>query len=336
MARSKEQARKRKAPESQSTKNLKKNKKDVAEEETEEQNENTEEQNENTEEVDEVTEKKEEIVYAKVEENSDSGEIRYKTNEWNLKIMSWNVNGIRSWFDQKGLEFVKSEAPDVFCCQETKCDKSKIPPATELKGYHSYWLSGDKQGYSGVGVMSKVKPISVKYGIDDKKFDSEGRVITAEFENYYLINSYIPNSSRGLTRLPFRLEWETAFLKYIKELDKKKPVIWCGDLNVAHQRIDIKNPDSNKKSAGFTVEERDCFTKLLGEGFIDSFRHLYPTKEGAYTYWSNFNNARQKNVGWRLDYFVLSERMKEQLVDSSMYPAEKGSDHCPVILHMKL
>ncbi len=234
------------------------------------------------------------------------------------------------------MDYLKAEDPDIFCCQEIKCDKSKIPPKAGLKGYHSYWLSGDTQGYSGVGLLTKIKPLNVSYGINNKKFDNEGRIIVAEYEKFYLINSYIPNSSRGLVRLGFRMEWEVAFLEYLKSLDATKPVIWCGDLNVAHNEIDLKNPESNKKTAGFTKEERDCFTKLLSNGFVDSFRHLYPTLKDQYTYWSYFRNAREKNVGWRLDYFILSERFKPYLVDNMIRCKVLGSDHCPIVLCLKL
>jgi len=255
--------------------------------------------------------------------------------DWNLKIVSWNVNGIRAWLEKNGMDYVKAEDPDIFCCQETKCDKSKIPPKAEIPGYHSYWLSGDTQGYSGVGLMTKIKPISVTFEIDEKHSD-EGRVIIAEYEKFFLINSYIPNSGRGLVRLDYRLKWEEQFRKSLKEFDKKKPVIWCGDLNVAHNEIDLKNPKTNTKTAGFTKEERECFTQLLSDGYFDSFRYLYPNVTGAYTFWSYLRNSRASNVGWRLDYFVLSNKLKENLADNLIRSEIVGSDHCPIVLYLKV
>ncbi|CAL1528888.1 unnamed protein product [Lymnaea stagnalis] len=257
--------------------------------------------------------------------------------EANFKIASWNLNGLRAWLEKDGLDYVKAEQPDVFCVQETKCDISKIPEDAKLEGYTNHWLSGDKDGYSGVGMYFKTKPLSVTEGIGIEKHDKEGRVITAEFEKFYLVNTYIPNSSRGLVRLNYRTEeWDVDFRNYLKTLDKKKPVVWCGDLNVAHQEIDIKNPKGNVRNAGFTDEERNSFTETLKEGFIDSFRHLHPKEEHAYTFWTYMMNARAKNAGWRLDYFVLSERFKENLCDSVIRSKVMGSDHCPIVLHLAL
>ncbi|XP_005101256.1 DNA-(apurinic or apyrimidinic site) endonuclease [Aplysia californica] len=257
--------------------------------------------------------------------------------ESNFKIASWNINGVRAWLDKEGLSYLNAEQPDVLCVQELKCDVSKIPAAAEVDGYSTHWLSGDTEGYSGVGMYFKKKPIKITDGIGISKHDKEGRVITAEFEKFFLVNTYIPNSGRGLVRLKYRSEeWDKDFRNYIKSLDAKKPVVWCGDLNVSHQEIDIKNAKGNKKNAGFTQEERDGFTEMLNEGFIDSFRHLYPEEEGAYTFWTYFMNARAKNVGWRLDYFVLSERFKEQMCDSVIRSKVLGSDHCPIVLHLAL
>ncbi|KAH9500228.1 DNA-(apurinic or apyrimidinic site) lyase [Bulinus truncatus] len=255
-----------------------------------------------------------------------------KGKEANFKIASWNVNGLRAWLEKDGLEYVKAENPDVFCVQETKCDKSKIPAEAKLEGYTDYWLSGDTEGYSGVGIYYKTKPIKITEGIGIDEHDQEGRVITAEFEKFYLVNTYVPNSGRGLPRLDYRTQdWDTAFRNYLKSLDKKKPVVWCGDLNVAHKEIDLKNPKGNLKTAGFTEEERDSFTDTLKEGFFDSFRFLHPKEEHAYTFWTYMMNARAKNAGWRLDYFVLSEKLKENLCDSSIRSKVLGSDHCPIV-----
>lgn len=256
---------------------------------------------------------------------------------WNMKFASWNVNGIRAWCEKNGHSYITSEDPDIFCLQETKCDKESIPEDVKIKGYHIYWLSGDKDGYSGTGLYSKQEPIKVSYGIGHKKHDKEGRVITAEFEKFYFVTAYIPNSGRGLPRLPYREEWDVDFMEYLKGLDKVKPVILCGDLNVAHEEIDLANPKANaNKTAGFTKEEREGFTNLLAAGFVDSFRHLYPDTKGAYSWWSYMGNARSKNVGWRLDYFVTSERLKDSLCDSVIRSQVMGSDHCPIVLFMHM
>uniref|UniRef100_A0A2C9JNN8 DNA-(apurinic or apyrimidinic site) endonuclease n=1 Tax=Biomphalaria glabrata TaxID=6526 RepID=A0A2C9JNN8_BIOGL len=266
--------------------------------------------------------------------------VKAKTSDGkvaNFKIASWNVNGLRAWLEKDGLEYVKAENPDVFCVQETKCDISKIPDDAKLEGYSNHWLSGDTEGYSGVGIYYRTKPTKVTEGIGDKEHDKEGRVITAEFDKFYLVNTYIPNSGRGLPRLDYRTqEWDQAFRNYLKSLDKKKPVVWCGDLNVAHKEIDLKNPKGNLRTAGFTEEERDSFSDTLKEGFFDSFRFLHPKEEHAYTFWTYMMNARAKNAGWRLDYFVLSERLKPNLCDSSIRSKVMGSDHCPIVLQLAL
>lgn len=258
-------------------------------------------------------------------------------NKWNFKISSWNVNGVRAWLEKNGLSYLHHEKPDVMCIQETKCSDDKLPEEVkEIEGYHAYWLSGDKEGYSGVGLISKEEPIEIKYGIDVSEHDNEGRVITAEFEKFYLVTSYVPNAGRGLVRLDYRMKWDKDFLTYLKKLDSVKPVILCGDLNVAHEEIDLANPKTNKRNAGFTKEEREGFSTLLNEGFIDTFRHLYPDVTGAYTFWTYMMNARAKNVGWRLDYFVISERFSEHLCDNVIRKDVFGSDHCPVTLFLSL
>ncbi|PVD28107.1 hypothetical protein C0Q70_10689 [Pomacea canaliculata] len=272
-----------------------------------------------------------------------------KTNDgrpWNLKLASWNINGVRAWLNKGGLSYLTKEKPDVLCVQETKCSKQKIPKEAEAEGYKAYWYSAEKEGYSGIGMYTKTEPISITYGLGIEKHDNEGRVMTAEFDKFYLVTAYVPNSGQGLVRLKYRTEeWDVDFRKYLKGLEEKKPVVLCGDLNVAHLEIGkhfllsfvyLKNPKSNKRNAGFTDEERAEFTKQLEEGFIDSFRTLYPDQEEAYTFWSNFRNAREKNIGWRLDYFVLSQRLKKDLCDSLIRKDVKGSDHCPVVVLLSL
>ncbi|KAL9969744.1 hypothetical protein ACROYT_G021999 [Oculina patagonica] len=257
--------------------------------------------------------------------------------KWNMKISSWNVNGIRAWMKSgSSLAYVKREDPDVFCIQETKCQEDTLPKEVKFPGYHTYWAHAETKGYSGVGLCSKTKPKKVSYGIGISEHDNEGRVITAEFDDFYLVTAYVPNSGRGLPRLGYRQGWDKDFREYLKSLDKKKPVILCGDLNVAHKEIDLANPKTNTKTAGFTKEERQGFTELLAEGFIDSFRHFYPKKEKQYSFWSYMRNARGKNVGWRLDYFVVSERLVPKLCDSLIRQRVQGSDHCPVVLLLAL
>ncbi|KAL3881871.1 hypothetical protein ACJMK2_028262 [Sinanodonta woodiana] len=255
----------------------------------------------------------------------------------NIKIASWNINGIRAWVKKDGMSYLKNEKPDILCVQEVKCDEEQIPKEVKVDGYYTYFYGGDKPGYAGTGIFSKKKPISIKKGLGIDKHDDEGRVITAEYDKFYLVTTYVPNSGRGLPRLPYRTkEWDVDFSQYLQSLDKKKPVVMCGDLNVAHEEIDLANPKTNKKTAGFTNEERAEFTKLLSSGFIDSFRTLYPKQEGAYTFWSSMGNARAKNVGWRLDYFVLSKRLEKDLCDSMIRKTVMGSDHCPIVLTMAL
>ncbi|XP_034267394.1 DNA-(apurinic or apyrimidinic site) endonuclease [Pantherophis guttatus] len=259
--------------------------------------------------------------------------------KYTLKVTSWNVDGIRAWFKKKGLEWVKEEDPDVLCLQETKCAERHLPADIQgLPEYpHKFWAcSNDKEGYSGVAMLSKNKPTDVTYGIGDEEHDKEGRVITAEFPNYFLVTAYVPNAGRGLVRLEYRQRWDGAFRSYLEGLAARKPLILCGDLNVAHQEIDLKNPKGNKKSAGFTPEERAGFTQLLEAGFVDTFRHLYPDTPNAYTFWTYMMNARAKNVGWRLDYFVVSKGLLEGLCDSKIRSSVLGSDHCPITLYVAM
>nr|XP_034991774.1 DNA-(apurinic or apyrimidinic site) endonuclease [Zootoca vivipara] len=257
--------------------------------------------------------------------------------KYTLKVTSWNVDGIRAWFKKKGLEWVCEEKPDILCLQETKCAEKQLPAEIrDLADYpHKYWAcSDDKEGYSGVALLSKAKPVDVTYGIGEEEHDKEGRVITAEFPSYFLVTAYVPNAGRGLVRLEYRQRWDVAFRSYLQGLAARKPLVLCGDLNVAHQEIDLKNPKGNKKNAGFTPEEREGFGKLLEAGFADTFRHLYPDTPYAYTFWTYMMNARAKNVGWRLDYFVVSKDLLENVCDSKIRSTALGSDHCPITLYL--
>lgn len=255
---------------------------------------------------------------------------------WNFKISSWNVAGLRAWVRKNGVDYIKKELPDIITLQETKCPERKLPPEVKIPGYHTYWISGDKDGYAGVALYSKEKPLNISYGIGNKEFDTDGRLITAEYEKFYLVAAYVPNAGQGLKTLPKRMKWDKEFREYLKKLDSKKPVILAGDLNVAHNEIDLANPKTNTRSAGFTQEERDAMTELLKQGFVDSFRHLYPDKTGAYTYWTYIGNARSRNTGWRLDYFVLSERLVPHLCDNVIRNQMYGSDHCPITLFLNI
>ena len=249
-----------------------------------------------------------------------------------MKLISWNVNGIRACVNKGFEEFFKQIDADIFCIQETKCQSGQID--LEFEGYTSYWNSAEKKGYSGTAIFTKQKPMQVQYGIGIEEHDKEGRVITLEYENFYMVNIYTPNSKRELERLDYRQIWEDEIRKYILNLNNKKPVIMCGDLNVAHQEIDLKNPKTNRGNAGFTDEEREKMTALLRAGFIDSYRYLYPEKEGAYSWWSYMGRAREKNVGWRIDYFIVSESIKDKIKEATIYPEVMGSDHCPVGLEI--
>ena len=247
-----------------------------------------------------------------------------------MKLISWNVNGLRACAQKGFFESMAALDADVICLQETKMQADQMDAS--MPGYEVWFNSAVKKGYSGTAVFSRVKPLSVSFGIGIEEHDQEGRVITVEYENFYLVNCYTPNAQRELTRLEYRMTWEDDFRAYLKKLDEIKPVILCGDLNVAHQEIDLKNPKTNHKNAGFTDEERAKFTELLSAGFIDSFRHFYPDKTGEYSWWSYIRNARATNAGWRIDYFVVSEKLKDQMSGASIHQEIFGSDHCPVEL----
>lgn len=251
-----------------------------------------------------------------------------------MKLVSWNVNGLRACVGKGFLDFFKAESADLVCLQETKLQEGQID--LDLPGYEQYWNYAEKKGYSGTAVFTKHKPINVSRGIGIEEHDREGRVLTLEFDSFYLVNTYTPNSQRGLERLAYRMIWEEAYRAYIVSLDSKKPVILCGDLNVAHKEIDLKNPASNRRNAGFTDEEREKMTLLLGSGFIDTFRYFYPDKKEAYTWWAYFANARANNTGWRIDYFIASQRLSGSLKDAVILPDVMGSDHCPVELLAEL
>lgn len=245
-----------------------------------------------------------------------------------MKLISWNVNGLRACAGKGFLEFFKEQDADIFCIQETKLQEGQI--TLDLPGYFQYWNSAEKKGYSGTAIFTKKEPLSISKGIGIEEHDHEGRVITLEYEDFYMLTVYTPNSQNELARLDYRMKWEDDFLHYVKELEKTKPVVFCGDLNVAHKEIDLKNPKTNRKNAGFTDEEREKFTKLLQAGFIDTFRYFYPDKEGIYSWWSYRFSARAKNAGWRIDYFLVSESLQNRLEDAYIYTDILGSDHCPV------
>ncbi len=251
-----------------------------------------------------------------------------------ITLISWNVNGLRACVQKGFTDYFEKSGADVFCIQETKLQEGQIDFAPE--GYYGYWNYAEKKGYSGVAMFTKTEPVSVTYGMNMAEHDTEGRIITAEFEKYYLVTCYTPNSQNELKRLDYRMEWEAAFRSYISELEGKKPVIICGDLNVAHKEIDLKNPKTNRKNAGFTDEERREMTALLDSGYIDSFRYFYPDAEGEYSWWSYRFKAREKNAGWRIDYFLASEKLKDSLKSASIHQEVFGSDHCPVELVIEL
>ena len=249
-----------------------------------------------------------------------------------MKLISWNVNGLRACMTKGFMDAFESLNADIFCLQETKLSEGQL--ALELPGYHQYWNYAEKKGYSGSAIFTKEEPLSAAYGIGIPEHDHEGRVITLEYEKFYFVTVYTPNSQDGLKRLDYRMEWEKAFLAYLKKLEEKKPVIFCGDLNVAHQEIDLKNPKTNRKNAGFTDEERARFSELLKEGFVDTFRYFYPEETGIYSWWSYRFHAREKNAGWRIDYFLVSEVLKDELKDAKIHTEIFGSDHCPVELEI--
>lgn len=250
-----------------------------------------------------------------------------------MKLISWNVNGIRACVTKGFLDYFNEVDADIFCLQETKLQEGQID--LDLKGYHQYWNYAEKKGYSGTAIFSKIEPLSVSYGLNIEEHDKEGRVITLEFEDFYFITVYTPNSQSELKRLEYRMKWEDDFRNYLLELNTKKPVVICGDLNVAHKEIDLKNPKTNRKNAGFTDEERNKFTELLDSGFIDTYRYFNEDKEGVYSWWSYRFNARKNNSGWRIDYFVVSDDMKDRLVSADIHTQVLGSDHCPVELVIK-
>lgn len=251
-----------------------------------------------------------------------------------VKMISWNVNGIRACVKKGFMDYFKDVDADVFCIQESKLQEGQIE--MDLPGYHQYWNYAQKKGYSGTALFSKKEPISVSYGLGIEEHDNEGRVITAEYEDYYVVTCYTPNSKTELERLDYRMVWDDAFRNHLLALDEKKPVLFCGDLNVAHNEIDLKNPKTNRRSAGFTDEERGKMTELLGVGFIDTFRYLYPDAEGAYSWWSYLGKARDRNAGWRIDYWCVSERLKEKIKEAEIHSAILGSDHCPVMLDIEI
>ena len=250
-----------------------------------------------------------------------------------MKFISWNVNGLRACMQKGFLEYFNATNADFFCVQETKLQEGQIDLQPE--NYHQYWNYAQKKGYSGTAIFAKKSPLSVSYGMGIEEFDTEGRLITLEYEDFYLVTCYTPNAQRELARLSYRMAWEQAFADYLCGLDAKKPVIVCGDLNVAHNEIDLKNPKSNRGSAGFSDEERACFSGLLERGFTDTFRHLYPDTTGIYSWWSYMYKARQNNAGWRIDYFLVSNRLKDKIAEAAIHTDILGSDHCPVSLALK-
>ena len=251
-----------------------------------------------------------------------------------MKLISWNVNGFRAVLNKGFDDFFQKIDADIFCVQETKLQESQVDFVPE--GYNAYWNSAIKKGYSGTAVFSKIKPLNVSYGINIEEHDQEGRVITLEYDKFYLVNCYTPNSQRELTRLEYRMRWEECFRNYLKKLKEHKPVILCGDLNVAHNEIDLKNPKTNTHNAGFTIEERNQMSNLLNTGFIDTFRYLYPEQKDAYSWWSYMFHAREKNSGWRIDYFIISDDIKDKIIDSKIHSKIFGSDHCPVELDINI
>lgn len=249
-----------------------------------------------------------------------------------MKLVSWNVNGIRACVRKGFLDYFEEIDADIFCIQESKVQADQID--LDLKGYHQFWNYAERKGYSGTAVFTKVKPINVRYGVGSEDSEIEGRILTLEYEDFYLVNVYTPNAKRDLTRLEERLEWEDKLFEYLRELDASKPVIYCGDLNVAHEDIDIRNFKTNKGNSGFTVEERSKMTRILSNGFIDTLRYFHPDTEGIYTWWSYMKTVRERNIGWRIDYFIVSERLKNALVQSVAHPDVMGSDHCPIMLEL--
>lgn len=249
-----------------------------------------------------------------------------------MKLVSWNVNGIRACVKKGFLDYFHEVNADIFCLQETKLQEGQID--LELEGYYQYWNYALRKGYSGTAIFTKQKPLAVSYGVGDQDEEPEGRIITLEFESFYLVNVYVPNAKRDLTRLDYRLQWEDEIRAYLIELDQMKPVLFCGDLNVAHQEIDLRNAKSNFGNSGFTIEEREKLTDLLQVGFVDTFRYFHPEKEGAYTWWSYMSKVRERNIGWRIDYFLASKRLDANLLEAGIHPHVIGSDHCPIYLEV--
>jgi len=252
-----------------------------------------------------------------------------------MKLLSWNVNGIRAVLKKGFAEFVSEEAPDILCLQETKARPEQVELPLEFGGYKDYWSSAVKPGYSGVAVFTREEPKAVQEGLGIEEHDQEGRVLTLEYADFILINVYTPNAQDGLRRLPYRMQWDAAFRAHCAEQAKRKPVVFCGDLNVAHQEIDLARPNANRMSPGFSDQEREGFSELLGAGFVDTFRHHYPDKEEAYSWWSYRGGARERNVGWRIDYFGVSERFADRVSDARILPEVMGSDHCPVGIELR-
>ncbi len=250
-----------------------------------------------------------------------------------MKFVSWNVNGLRACLKKGFVDSVLALDADFICLQETKMERGQAE--VELPGYHQFWNSADKKGYSGTAVFAREEPLSAAYGMDLDKHDREGRLITLEYPEFWLVDCYTPNAQRDLVRIDYRMEWEDDLLDYLKSLDRTKPVVYCGDLNVAHEEIDLKNPKTNRGNAGFSDQERGAMTRLLSSGFTDTFRLLYPRREGAYSWWSYRFSAREKNAGWRIDYFIVSDRLGERVAESAIHPEVQGSDHCPVSLILK-
>ena len=250
-----------------------------------------------------------------------------------MKLISWNVNGIRAVLGKDFMESFRALDADIFCLQETKCQIGQV--ALDLPGYHQYWNAAEKKGYSGTALFTRKEPLQVRYGIGVDEFDHEGRVISADMGDFWMVTVYTPNSQDGLKRLDWRMAWEDAFLAYLKELEREKPVVFCGDLNVAHEEIDLKNPASNRMNAGFTQQERDKMTRLLASGFIDTFRYFYPDRANIYSWWSYRFHARDNNAGWRIDYFIVSEALRDRLESAEIHNEIFGSDHCPVELGLR-
>lgn len=252
-----------------------------------------------------------------------------------MKFVSWNVNGLRACMTKGFSDFFQNVQADIFCIQETKMQAEQAENI-QFEGYERYMNSAEKKGYSGTAVFTKIKPLEVTYGLGMEEYDQEGRIITLEYEKFFLVNCYTPNSKKELERLPYRMKWEEQVFFYLKKLEEKKPVIYCGDLNVAHEEIDIKNPKTNHFSAGFTDQEREKMTHLLQNGFLDTYRVLYPDQADAYTWWSYMRNAREKNIGWRIDYFIISESLKKNLKEAYIHSNVLGSDHCPIEIDMEI